>query len=207
MLTVEFPVLRIRSSRMTRTISRSTRFGDPYCTHGIRVPLLKLSKLTVGTRRIRDLISFRTEHTLHPSGDPVESYTFHASAFAIDPTTNLSIDIARFAISRWLDGFTTQVARVSTHGTNDGLATTGIEPIVLEVEYRPPKSSGAFTMCALVTSWALTLVSVYVSLVVMTGGRANFSALVLNVLTVLAILGLWGGWLGKQSFGIYLGNG
>lgn len=191
---------------MTQSISQSTRSKDIHCARTINSPLPKLSRLTVGSRRIQDLISFRTEHELHPSGHPVDSYTFHTAALAIDPTTNQSVDITQFTIASSLGGFTiTRVASVPAYGTDDSM-TMGIEPLAMDVEYRPSKSSGAFIMCALVMSWTLTLVSVYVSLVAMTKGKVDFTTVILHAFTVLAILGLWEGWLGKQSFGAHIGN-
>jgi hypothetical protein len=161
-----------------------------------------------GPLLIRDLISFRTEHELQPTRHPAGSYTFRAFVFAIDPATNLSVDIAQFTTAGSLDGLTTPscAVRIPVHDTNNGTVPMGIEPLTLEVEYRPYSSSGAFTMCVLVTSWTLTLVSVYVSLVAMTKGRVDFTAIILHAFTALAILGLWEGWLGKQSFGAYLGS-
>jgi len=205
-LTIEFPVFRTRFSHMTQTISQLIQFRDLCCTHEINLPLLKLLKLTVGTRRIRDLISFRTKHELHPYGHSSDSYTFHTFAFAIDPVTNLSVNIAQFTTAGSLDDFTTRVARIPAYGTNDS-ATMGIKALAIEVGYHPPKSPGAFTMCVLVTSWTLTLVSVYVSLVAMTEGRVDFTTIILHAFAALAILGLWGGQFGRQSFGAHLGNG
>jgi len=205
-LTIEFPVFQTRFSRMTQSISQLTQFRDLCCTYAFDSPLGRLSKLTVGTRRIRDLISFRTQHVLHPSGHSLDSYTFHAFVFAIDPITNLPVDIAQFAIAGSLDGFTSKVARVTAYGTNDS-ATMGTNSLALHVEYRPPKSPGTFTMCVLVMSWTLILVSVYVSLVAMTEWRVDFTAIILHAFAALAVLGLWGGQSGRQSFGAYLGNG
>jgi len=206
-LTIRFPVLQTKFSRMTQTTSQLTQFRDLCCTDATNSLLRKLSKLMVGTRRIQDLISFRTEHELQPSGYTLDTYTFHAFVFAIDPVANLSVDIAQFAIAGSLDGFMTPSRAVQpfAHDTNNS-ATMGIKPLVLEVEYRPPKLPRAFTMCVLITSWTLALVSVYVSLVAITEGRVGSTTIFLHAFVALAILGLWGGRFGRQAFGTYLGN-
>ena len=63
----------------------------------------------------------------------MDTYTFRAFVFAIDPVTNLSVDIARFTIADSADGFT--VARLSTREDT----TIGIGSRALEVEFRRSK--------------------------------------------------------------------
>ena len=210
-LTTEFPVLRIRSSRMTQTISQSTQSRALYRAYAINSALRKLRKLTISTLRIRELTSFRTDHQLHPSGNYVDSYVFHTFAFGVDPATNSSVRIAQLGIAGTAEGLTTSrgtlVAAISTDSTNGGSTMAGIESRTMEVVYRRPKSSGALIICMLVTSWALTLVSVYITQVAMAKGRVESTTLMLHAVTALAILGLWGGWLGTESFGALQGNG
>ena len=94
----------------------------------------------------------------------------------------------------------------STHGDGSSSTTGGIEPLTLEVVYHHPHIS-VFTKCALVTSWALTLVSVYISLGAIAKGRVESTTFMLHAITALAILGLWEGWLESELFGALQGNG
>lgn len=208
---IEFLVLRIGSSHTTHTTSRSIQCIDLYCTHTIYVSLRRFDKLTVDACRTRELVSFRTNHELHPSGPSADSYIFHAFAFAIDPSTNLPVDVALFTIAGLPDGFATSSRRTTVSGgfvpsTDDGSTMVEIEAWTLEVKYRRSKLSGALTLCMFAMSWALTLGSVCVTLMAMTKGAVSLTTIVLHAFTALAILGLWGGWLGGRSFGTYPGS-
>ena len=131
----------------------------------------------------------------------MDTYTFRAFVFAIDPVTNLSVDIARFAFADSADGFT--VARLSTREDT----TIGIGSRALEVEFRRSKPSGStITMCMLAMSWALTLVSAYITLVAMTKGRIDSTTITIHASTVLGILGIWIVYADGQPFRADLGN-
>jgi len=134
-----------------------------------------------GPLLIQDLTSFRTEHELHPYGNSVGSYTFHVFAFAIDPATNLSLNITKFTLADSLDGITSRgkpAVVIPVYGTNGGSTTVGIEPKVLAIEYRPRRSSEALQMYTFVAYWIVAFVSAYgVSLVAMTKGRFSLRRL------------------------------
>ena len=210
LLIIDFTAFRTWCSRTTQRNFRSTRFVDLNCTRTISAPLRRLVKLTVNTYRTQDLIGFRTEHDLRPSRHSVDFYTFHAFAFAIDPITNLPVNITRFAVAGPLDDFMTDSRGTLTvgapvYGGNGDSTMAEIETQVFE--YRPPKSFWASIMCLLVKSWALALVSACVSLVAVMKGRVNLAGIVPHGFTALVTLGLWKGLFGRQLFGAYLGNG
>jgi hypothetical protein len=153
-----------------------------------------------GPLLIQDLISFRTEHELHPSyGNTVDSYGFRVFAFAIDPVTNLSLNITRFTVDDSLDGFTTAsrsrlAPGVYVYGTGGGSSTVEIEHRVLEVEYRPPRSPEPPAMNAFVMCLVLTFGLAYVSLVAISKWRKDLAVIVL-----LTILLSWEMWLRRQK--------
>jgi len=145
-----------------------------------------------GPLLIRDLNSFRTEHELLPTESPLGSYAFHAFAFAIDPSTNSSVDIARFAVADFLDGFTISslgmnVTKAFTYNAGGGSTTVEILARALEVGISRSKFSQGLTMCMIVTSWFLTIASTYIAFSAVRKGRVNFMTVNLHASIALAI--------------------
>lgn len=118
---------------------------------------------------------FTTEHKFNKYGKwdhiedlmvPFEHYNFHALAFAIDPTTNNSVHIAKFGVLDTLGNFiirshdTTDTSNF-TYESEDGLMLTGVESRVLRVEIKQSVIAKAFAICLFLGNWAMTIGSVY----------------------------------------------
>jgi hypothetical protein len=131
-------------------------------------------------------------------------------AFAIDPTTNVSVRIARFAVRNSLDGFTMtsrgrNVAEAFTYDTGSGTTTVEIEAHALEVEIRRSKLPQALTLCMFATNWVLTIVSTCIAFSAVTKGRVGFAAVILHGSMALAITGIRELYLSPPPFGAFLG--
>ena len=211
-LTLRPPVPRTRFSHMTQITFRLTQFMDLYCEYTTNASLdCPVELLIVWIYRIRELTSFRTEHELHPSETSIDSYAFHVFGFAIAPSTNLSIDIARFAIADTFDGFT-----ISTRGMNvtkdfiynagKGLTTTEILAHALEVGISRSNFTQGLTMCMLVTNWVLTLVSTYYAFVAVRKGRVDFAIIILHASTGLAVSAIQKLYASPPPFGEPIGT-
>jgi len=196
---------------MTRKTFQSTQFRDPYCKSTTNAPPIYPIELTICVYRIRELTSFRTQHELHPSEGSVDSYTFHVFGFAIDPSTNLPIDMARFAIADSVDGYAISsramnITKDFTYNTDSGLTTAEILAHALEVGIGRSKFTQALTMCMFVTTWFLTIVSTYFAFSAVKKGTVDFAIVVLHASIVLAIAGIQKIYTSPPPFGISLGT-
>ena len=156
---------------------------------------------------------FETEHELHPLGRfpvPFDSYTFQAFAFAINPTSNQSVDIARFLVPSSPNGFAicsndTEVVRQFIYNTSDGPATVEVKSRLLTAVIRYSTLALALTACMFVANWALTLASLYIAFSAMTKGRVTWSAFTLHGTMALVIPSIRSLYLCPPPFGAYLG--
>jgi hypothetical protein len=160
--------------------------------------------------RTRELNSFRTKHELHRSEKFVDSRTFHAFAFAIDPATNLPVDIAQFTIANSFNDFTMssrnmKVTKDFTYDTDSGPTTVEIIAHALEVEISRSKFAQALTMCMFATNWVLTIASAHIVFSAVTKGRVDFMAVILHSSVALAILGIRRLYVSPPPFGAFLG--
>ena len=83
---------------------------------------------------------------------PFERYGFHASAFAIDPLTNNSVQLAMFGIADALNdyiihSYDTAGTAKFTYESEDGLVTTEVESRVLRAEIERSAIAKAFAIC------------------------------------------------------------
>ena len=99
---------------------------------------------------------------------PFDRYAFHAFAFAIDPTTNYSVQIAMFAVADGLGDFV-----VRSHDTTatskfayDGLVTVEVESRALRAEIKRSAIAKASTICLFFVNWSLAVGSVYTTVLV-----------------------------------------
>jgi hypothetical protein len=156
---------------------------------------------------------FATEHKLHPSGRfpiPFDSYSFQVFAYAMDPATNQSADVARFSIPFSPDGFTvrsheTEVTKKFTCNTDNGPTTVEVKSRMLTVVIRYSVFTLALTMCMFAANWALTLTSLYITFSAMTKGRVTWSAFTLHGTMALAIPWIRKLYLCPPPFGVFLG--
>jgi len=150
---------------------------------------------------LRELNTFTTEHELNPSA---YSYTARMMAFAIDPTTNLSVNIVQFTIPNLIDGFTTSSHDTKTtdalaYETDSGTTTVEVESRALEVKIARSKLARALTSCISAANWLLTYLSAHVTFAAVTKKNADFFTVFLHGCMMLAVLVTW-----KLSIGTLL---
>lgn len=160
--------------------------------------------------RIWGLNSFRTEHGLHPLESPANSYAFAVFAFAIDPITNLSVDIGQFTIANSFDGFTTsardtKMMKDFTYNADSGPRTVEIVAHVLEVEICRSKSARALAFCMFTTNWALTIMSAYLAFSAIRTGRVSFAMVILHASMMLAIPSIRSLYVSLEPLGAFSG--
>ena len=156
---------------------------------------------------------FETKHELYPLGRfpaPFDSYTFQAFAFAINPTSNQSVNIARFLVPGSPNGFAicsndTEVVRRFTYNTGDGPATVEVKSRLLTAVIRYSTLALALTVCMVIVNWALTLASLYIAFLAMTKGRVTWSTFTLHGTMAMAIPSIRGLYLCPPPFGTFLG--
>ena len=170
---------------------------------------------------ILDPPRFTTEHQFSKCGKwdlaqdlvvPFEHYGFHASAFAIDPLTNSSIQIATFGIVDTLGNFvicsydaadTTKF----TYESEGGLATTEVESHVIQAEIERSAIAKAFVICLFLGNWAVTVSSVYTTTLVVFGKlEANSMIVALPPSALLAIPTIRSLYIGSPPLGSSVGR-
>ena len=103
--------------------------------------------------------------------DPFEYYSFHAVAFAIDPTTNSSVHVSVFGVLDTLGDFVihshdTADTSAFTYKSGDGLVSMEVQSRVLRAEIKRSVISKAFAICVFLGNWAMTIGSVYATVLV-----------------------------------------
>ena len=149
----------------------------------MNIPPPSCITLTPRIRRIWDPPRFTTEHQFDKCGKwgptedlmvPFERYNFHAFAFAIDPTTNSSVRIAMFGVLDTLADFVIRSrdaadTRKFTFDAGAGPVTAKVESRVLRAEIERSAIAKAFAVCLFLINWALTIGSVYATVLVASG--------------------------------------
>jgi len=145
--------------------------------------ILFVPPLTLDMCSVIDPPRFTTDHQFDKCGKwdstqdlvvPFEHYNFHASAFAIDPLTNNSVQIAMVGIIDTLGDYiirsydATDTAKF-TYESGDGLVTTEVESRVLRAEIERSAIAKAFLICLFIGNWAATVSSVYTTALVVFG--------------------------------------
>ena len=193
----------------TKPKSRSIQLGNPHSTHTPNVALAGLIELKIDTRSVQAFTNFQTVHELHPSVHAINSYTFNILAFAIDPATGTSVNLAQFRMENWLEWFTifsngTRTTAEFTHHTTSGPTTTEVESHVLAVEIRRSGWARTFNMCILAESWILAVGAVHFSRKRASGWVAVVAA-ALRISWVLTIATIRSLYIGTPPFGSFLG--
>ena len=124
---------------------------------------------------------------------PFGRYGFHASAFAIDPLTNQSVQLAMFGIADALNDYIIRSYDVAgttkfTHESEDGLVTTEVESRVLRAEIERSAIAKAFVISLFLGNWAATVGSVYTTALVVFGkleANSMIAALPFSALVVI----------------------
>ena len=195
---------------MIQTNFQSTQSRDLYCKHAIEAPLCRPTDLIVRIYRIQELVSFRTQHELNLSENSIDSYAFHVFAFVMDPSTNLPVDIAQFAIADSFDGLTisshtVNITKNFTYNTGGGSIMVEVVARALEVEISRSKFMRGLTMSMFATNWALTIASAYIVFTAVTKGRVDFMVVILYGSMGMAILGIQKFYINPPPFGALLG--
>ena len=129
---------------------------------------------------VSDLPRFTVEHRFNkygrwdPTKDlmvPFERYSFHAVAFAIDPTTNRSVHIATFGVLDILGDFVirshdTADTSKFTYKSGDELMSVEVESRELRAEITRSVIAKSFAICLFLGNWAMTIGSVYTTALV-----------------------------------------
>ena len=142
---------------------------------------------------------------------PFDDYVLNAFAFAIDKATNESVHITRFTAADPLNNFITfardtETVNEFTYETGNGEVTIQVESRALEVRVHRSVLAQAFTMCMLLVNWALTIGSLYITLVMLVRReKMSEAVLALPITVVLTIPVIRSLFIGSPPFGILLG--
>lgn len=134
-------------------------------------------------RSIRRPPEFITKHRFDERGkwDPTEDlmvlfqhYSFNTFAFAIDPATNDSVHVVTFGVLDILGDFVIRSRDAAdtiefTYDPGSGSVTTEVESRLLLVEITRSAISKAFAISMFLANWAVTVASVYVTVLVAFG--------------------------------------
>ena len=142
---------------------------------------------------------------------PFDDYVLNAFAFAIDKATNESVRITRFTTADPLNNFVTvsrdtETVNEFTYETENGAVTIQAESRALEVRIHRSILAQAFTMSMLLVNWALTVGSLYITVVMLVKReRMSEAVLALPITVVLTIPVIRALFIGSPPFGILLG--
>jgi len=164
--------------------------------------ILFVTLLTLCMYGVLDSPRFTMDHQFDKNGKwdptqdlmvPFERYGFHASAFAIDPLTNKSVQISMFGIADALNdhiirSYDTAGTTKFTYESEDGLVTTEVESRVLRAEIERSAIAKAFAICLFLGNWVATVSSVYTTALVVSGkleANSMIAALPFSTLVVI----------------------
>ena len=143
---------------------------------------------------------------------PFDWYGFDANAFVIEKATNKSVPIVAFAASEGPNNFIVystsgHTKSRFTYDSGTGPTTLLVDSSVVSVQVKRSPITRAFTLCLLVVNWALTVGSVYITLLALVGtGKKDPAVVLLPVTLVLTIPTLRGLYVGSPPFGVYIGE-
>jgi len=164
--------------------------------------ILFVTLLTLCMYGVLDLPRFAMDHQFdkHGKWDPTQDlmvpfgrYGFHASAFAIDPLTNRSVQLAMFGVADTLNDYIIRSYDVAgttkfTYESEDGLVTTEVKSRVLRAEIERSAIAKAFVIYLFLGNWVATVSSVYTTALVVFGkleANSMIAALPFSTLVVI----------------------
>jgi len=164
--------------------------------------ILFITSLTLCVCSVLDPLKFTMNHQFDKHGKwdptqdlmvPFEHYSFHASAFAIDPVTNNSVKIAMFGIADTLGDYVVRSCDAEdaikfTYESENGLTVTEVESRALQVEIKRSAIAKVFVICLFFGNWAATVSSVYTTALVVVGrleANSMIAALPFSALVVI----------------------
>ena len=142
---------------------------------------------------------------------PFDAYNFNVVVFVFDRGTNKSVPILGIVVNSQVQNFdVTKVSEGNFVGVSNAAAgTIPMEDIlyVAFIEVRRSTLARVFTICLLIINWALTSVSVWVTMVVYFRREKPGDAVLLFPLTlVVTIPALRNLYIGSPPFGIFIGT-
>ena len=143
---------------------------------------------------------------------PFDDYIMNAFVFVIDKATNTSVHITRFTAADPLNNFVTfardtETTNKFTYETGNGTVTVDVESRALVVTVSRSVLAQAFTMCMMLVNWALTVGTVYITLVMLVRReKMSDAVLALPITVVLTIPAIRALFVGSPPFGILLGT-
>ena len=144
---------------------------------------------------------------------PFDTHLLTATAFVIEKATNRSVPIIAFAAGEGPSNYvvsSSPALRARNNYTYDpgtGPTTVEAESSVIVMKLEKSQLTQAFTVCLLLVNLALTVGSVYVTIVVLSRReRIHEGILLFPVTVVLAIPALRNLYPGSAPFGIYVGK-
>lgn len=161
------------------------------------------------------LTAFEVTHALDyftTYAAPFDIYSLTIFAFAIEKATNRPIPIITFAAGQAPSGFiisSTEEVTMNNYTYDSGTGPTMIEvqSRAAYIELRRSQFVLAFTICLLFINWALTVGSIYITLVVAFKKEGkNDTVLLLPVTIMLTIPTLRSLYGGSPPFGIFIGK-
>ena len=143
---------------------------------------------------------------------PFDWYGFGASILVMEKATNKSVPITAFAVIGRLDNFVASSTEIPTqskftYDSGTGTTTVLVESSVISVVVERVQLAKAFTACLFIVNWALTIGSVYITLLTLVGtGKMDPAVVLLPITLVLTIPTLRGLYVGSPPFGTYIGE-
>ena len=143
---------------------------------------------------------------------PFDSYGFSASAFVIEKATNKSVPIVAFAAGNGPQNFVVSstgmpAQSMFTYDSGTGPITALVDSRIVWIKAKRSRLAKAFTLCLFIVNWALTVGSVYITLLALVGtGKMDPAVILLPVTLVLTIPTLRNLFVGSPPFGIYIGE-
>ena len=186
-----------------------------------RSSLFEVTILMFHMHSLWDPPGFITEHRVNKRGKwdptkdllvPFQRYSFNAFTFAIDPITNRSVHIAKFGILDVLHDFVVRShdvadTRMFTYDSGKGLVTTEVESHLLRAEITRSAIAKAVATSMFLINWALSVGSVYITALVVSGKLEASSVIaVLPFSALLAIPAVRSLYIDSPPFGISIGK-
>ena len=157
---------------------------------------------------------FEVNHSIdYPLPDmvPFDKYYFFASVFAIDKRTNGSVPVVTFAAGDAaenivLSSIDLNTTSTFTYGSGTEQESVEVESRVIQIEAKRSQLAKAFTICLFFINWALAIVSMNITLLVLKKKKVDTAILALPVTIVITIPTLRGLYIGSPPFGVYIGK-
>jgi hypothetical protein len=143
---------------------------------------------------------------------PFDGYSLSISAFVIERETGNPVPIVKLTAGQAPDNFdisSFETWTMSTYTFDSGAGQTTMEVLsrVVYIEAKRSRFAQALTLCLFLVNWALSVSSIYIVLLVISGTEgARDAVLVLPVTIVLTIPTIRNLYPGSLQLGIFIGK-